>query len=99
MRCVVLWTLLLTACTHQDDAALFPHAGPSVNGAVGQRFTFDGSETQARDLSWRLVELIEGSSLRLRGVFSSENRNNLLSRRNGPIDMRYARLFYVLQKD
>lgn len=67
------------------------------NGNLFSRFE---ERHQQRVYSSReLVELIEGSSLRLRGVFSSENRNNLLSRRNGPIDMRYARLFYVLQKD
>lgn len=67
------------------------------NGNLFSRFE---ERHQQRVYSSReLVELIDSSSLTLRGVFSPENRNNLHSRRNGSIDMRYARLFYLLQKD
>lgn len=62
-RLLPMSLIVLTACTHQEEASVLADPGPARTGEVGDTFTFDGSASAAERWSWRLVELPEGSAL------------------------------------
>ncbi len=60
---------------------------------------YDERHVQYVYRSHELVELIEASPLKLKAVFHPDNSPNLYGKRNSDLDNRYARLFYLLQKE
>jgi SAM-dependent methyltransferase len=56
------------------------------------------THTQRVYMVKELVELIQGSDLKLKAVHSTENKNNMYPKKMQGIDHRYYRLFFVLSK-
>lgn len=45
-----------------------------------------------------IMSMIKDSPLELKGIFATEARGNLINRKQQDLDLRYPRLFYMLQK-